>query len=63
VQIFDKKGDLLLVIGKEGTGSGQFSLPSGIFIDGSDRVWICDTYNKRVQVLDRVKTTSAGDQP
>lgn len=52
MQIFDRSGHLLLFFGEEGTGPGQFWLPSGIHIDRSDRIWICDSYNARVQVFD-----------
>ncbi|NOY67900.1 MAG: hypothetical protein GXP53_00170, partial [Deltaproteobacteria bacterium] len=33
VQIFDKKGQLLLFFGGSGTGSGKLYLPAGISID------------------------------
>jgi hypothetical protein len=29
-------------------------LPAGIFIDRRNRIWIADTYNKRVQVFDYI---------
>ena len=40
VQIFDRDGALLLSFGEEGTGPGQFWLPSAIHIDANDRIWI-----------------------
>ena len=60
VQVFDRTGRLLLVFGEEGTGPGQFWLPAGIFVDPNDRIWVCDTYNRRVQVFDRVDDTRVG---
>ncbi len=51
VQVFDLSGKLLLVIGEPGTGEGQFSLPSGIFIDKNDRIYVADTFNGRLQIL------------
>ncbi len=35
----------------EGHGRGEFWLPAGIHIDSSDRIWIADSYNRRVQVF------------
>jgi hypothetical protein len=52
VQIFDPQGRLLLTFGEEGHGPGQFWLPTGIHIDDDDRIWIADSYNRRVQVFD-----------
>jgi predicted CXXCH cytochrome family protein len=54
VQIFDADGTLLLDFGAEGRGPGGFWLPAGIFIDRRNRIWIADTYNKRVQVFDYI---------
>ena len=50
--ITDPEGRLLLVFGREGRGPGEFWLPTGIFIDGHDRIWVADSYNRRVQVFD-----------
>lgn len=51
IQIFNRKGVLLMHLGHEGSKSGEFSLPSGIFIDSMDRIWVCDTYNHRIQLF------------
>jgi DNA-binding beta-propeller fold protein YncE len=50
VQIFDRQGQLLYTFGN-GTGFGQFLLPTGLFIDAKDRVYLVDSYNRRVQVF------------
>ena len=42
--------------GEEGSGPGEFWLPSGIFIDTQDRIWVCDSYNRRLQVFQYLKT-------
>jgi len=42
----------LMSFGDEGHGPGQFWLPAGIFVDGRDRIWVADSYNRRVQVFD-----------
>jgi len=50
VQLFTRGGDFLLTLGRRGTDSGEFWLPSGAFI-GDDGLYVCDTYNRRVQVF------------
>ncbi len=50
VQVFDRQGQLLYNFGN-GTGFGQFVLPSGLFIDRNDRVFVVDSFNRRVQVF------------
>jgi sugar lactone lactonase YvrE len=53
VQIFDRQGRLLLGFGREGSGPGEFWIPAGIHIDRSvNRIYVADTYNRRVQVFD-----------
>ena len=42
--------------------AGEFWLPSGIFIDPNDRIWICDSYNKRVQVFDHLGPPAPPDE-
>jgi sugar lactone lactonase YvrE len=51
VQVFNKRGQLLYCFGKKGSGFGDFQLPAGLFIDASDRVFVVDSYNRRVQVF------------
>ncbi len=55
VQIFrltpEKKAQLLLYVGSGGVDQGEFSMPTGLFVGGDDRIYIADSYNKRVQVL------------
>jgi hypothetical protein len=50
VQVFDRLGRLLYRFGN-GTNFGEFLLPAGLFIDCSDRVYLVDAYNRRVQVF------------
>jgi hypothetical protein len=56
IQIFDAEGNILMAIGIEGHGPGQFWLPAGIFIGTDDRVYVADTFNKRIQVFEFLKT-------
>jgi DNA-binding beta-propeller fold protein YncE len=51
VQVFDRQGQLLYHFGQPGTGMGEFQLPTGLFIDSSDRVFVVDSHNRRVQVF------------
>ena len=51
VQVFDRQGRLLYYFGQKGSGFGEFQLPTGLFIDRSDRVFVVDSYNRRVQVF------------
>jgi hypothetical protein len=49
--VFDQQGQLLYYFGKRGAAPGDFQLPAGLFIDHEDRVFVVDSYNRRVQVF------------
>jgi hypothetical protein len=51
VQVFDRQGQLLYYFGQKGSGFGEFQLPAGLFIDRNDRVFVVDSYHRRVQVF------------
>ncbi len=52
VQLFDENGEFLLTVGGRGYFHGEFWLPSGMFVDNkSNTLYVCDTYNRRVQVF------------
>lgn len=40
-------------LGGFGSGSGMFIDPSGLDVDEKDRLYVCDTGNSRIQVLDQ----------
>jgi len=40
--------------GENGTDPGYFWLPRGIAVDTHDRIWVADTYNRRIQVFKKV---------
>ena len=42
---------LLSVIGKAGTGPGEFNRPEGICVDGQDRIYVADSCNHRIQIF------------
>lgn len=48
--VFNPEGELLLPIGGTGGGS-QFYLPAGVWTDERDRVYIADSFNGRVVIL------------
>jgi hypothetical protein len=59
-----RDGTLLTQWGSSGVGPGQFDLPFGIAVGGSDNVFVADTYNHRIQkfgpLVTPVRTTSWG---
>jgi sugar lactone lactonase YvrE len=59
VQVFDARGRLLLVFGQSGAGPGEFALPSGMHIDASNRLYVADTLNGRIQVFQYVTHADA----
>jgi len=65
VQVFNRQGQLLYYFGSRGAGNGQFQLPAGLFIDHQDRVFVVDSFNRRIQVFHYYrlpKTASGGMQ-
>jgi hypothetical protein len=42
---------LLYYFGERGTGLGQFQLPTGLEIDKQDRIYVVDSFNRRVEVF------------
>jgi DNA-binding beta-propeller fold protein YncE len=55
VQLFNLSGAFLFTIGARGGGLGEFSMPSGLFLDRKEKLYVCDTYNQRVQVFQIVR--------
>lgn len=51
IYVFAQDGRLLSSFGVEGTRPGEFRSPTGIWIDSSNRIYIADTRNLRVQVF------------
>jgi len=49
VQVFQRDGRLLFRFGYTGTTQGQFKGPSAIWTDWSDRIYVADRGNRRVQ--------------
>ena len=49
IKVFDKSGTFLHKFGKQGNQDGQFNNPSGLLIDSSNNLLVCDQWNDRVQ--------------
>ena len=52
LQVFNPQGKILMAFGQEGTRPGQFWLPAGVFVDGRDRIYVADSFNKRIQIFE-----------
>ena len=44
-----------MALGQEGSGLGEFWLPAGIYIDAHDKIYIADSFNKRIQIFELLK--------
>jgi DNA-binding beta-propeller fold protein YncE len=51
ISVFDKTGKFLRVIGKTGTGPGEFRTPHALVFDSQGRLVVADRHNHRIQVL------------
>lgn len=51
IQIFNRNGDLLGLLGAPGTkGIGAMNLPMGLFIDKNDRIYVADQLNRAFHI-------------
>ena len=51
ISVFDKNGRFLRVIGRAGTGPGEFRTPHALAFDSEGRLVVADRHNHRIQVL------------
>ena len=51
ISVFDKTGKFLRVIGKTGTGPGEFRTPHALEFDSKGQLVIADRHDHRIQVL------------
>ena len=51
VHVFAPDGEYRFSWGSFGSGAGQFQNPHSIWIDGDDRVLVCDRSNRRLQIF------------
>jgi DNA-binding beta-propeller fold protein YncE len=50
---FDKNGKFIKVLGKKGSGPGEFIEPHCLAMDSAGRLFVADRSNNRVQILDQ----------
>ena len=51
ISVFDRSGKFLRVIGKAGTGPGEFRTPHALEFDSQGRLIVADRHNHRIQIL------------
>ena len=51
ISVFDRNGKFLRVIGKAGTGPGEFRTPHSLDFDSQGRLIVADRHNHRIQIL------------
>ena len=51
VKVYNREGALLKSFGSTGFKMGEFNFPTGLWIDSTDRIYVADTRNLRVQVF------------
>ena len=51
VSVFDKNGKFLRVIGRTGSGPGEFRTPHALEFDSQGRLIVADRHNHRIQIL------------
>jgi DNA-binding beta-propeller fold protein YncE len=56
ISVFDKTGKFLRIIGRTGTGPGEFRTPHALAFDSQGRLVIADRHNHRIQVLTKSGT-------
>jgi streptogramin lyase len=50
---FSKDGTLIAVMGRKGTGTGEFDQPHALAFDSQGRLFVGDRGNNRIQILDQ----------
>ena len=51
MQLFNKSGKFLLNVGRRGNATGEFLLPTGIYITHDNMIYVADSHNSRIQVF------------
>jgi hypothetical protein len=52
IVVFDLEGNFLRTIGQEGQGPGEFSQPTGLYVDSESQLAVADYRNNRIQIFD-----------
>lgn len=50
IVVLDQEGTLVSMFGERGTDDAQFSFPEGLAISSSDRLYVADRQNNRLQI-------------
>ena len=53
ISVFDRNGNFLRVIGRTGTGPGEFRTPHAVEFDSQGRLVVADRHNHRIQILSK----------
>lgn len=53
ISVFDRNGKFVRVIGRTGTGPGEFRTPHALEFDSQGRLVVADRHNHRIQILTR----------
>jgi DNA-binding beta-propeller fold protein YncE len=56
ISVFDRNGKFLRVIGRAGTGPGEFRTPHALEFDSQGRLIVADRHNHRIQILTKAGT-------
>ena len=51
VHKFTKNGDLIKTVGGLGSQPGQFNFPNGLQVSRQSELYICDSFNQRIQIF------------
>jgi sugar lactone lactonase YvrE len=51
ISVFDRNGKFLRIIGRTGTGPGEFRTPHAMVFDSQGRLIVADRHNHRIQIL------------
>jgi sugar lactone lactonase YvrE len=51
VRVYNQEGKLVGVFGRQGSKTGEFSRPLGMWADARDRIYVADSNNRRIQVF------------
>ncbi len=62
IRVYSREGKMLASFGEFGSRVGDFSEPRGLWIDGSNRLYVADTSNARVQVF-QLRSEPIQNQP
>lgn len=60
VRVYSSAGGLMATFGQDGSRLGEFSAPSGLWVDANNRLYVADTANVRVQLFQLTSAAETG---